>query len=175
VNGISNFFLRAKDWQLFLLAVGGLPYVATGKHSLLPLAFLAQVSYLAWLWATGSFLCAVSRRTPILGLRLFRIAILCLLVCSTLGIVFAQNKLGLPANLLGGLTAVLIFSLLLAIVGWPYVLYFMSRNLLLAERDGPLTLTGYVGKFLLIGFFPVGVWLIQPTINRLFSGQREPV
>jgi hypothetical protein len=173
VNAISSLFLRAKDWQLFLLAVGGLPYVLTGKHLLLPLAFLAQVSYLAWLWSTGSFLCAIRPRTATLGLGLFRSAVLCLSVCFFLSITIPQNKFDLPTNLLGGLTAAWIFSLLLAVVGWPYVLYFMSRNLLLVEGDGPLTLTSYVGKFLLIGFLPVGVWIIQPTINRLFSAQRK--
>ncbi len=50
-----------------------------------------------------------------------------------------------------------------------YDLYFVSKNLVLAETSKSASFYDYAGPFFLIWFFPVGVWFIQPRINRLYG------
>jgi hypothetical protein len=33
----------------------------------------------------------------------------------------------------------------------------------------PVTFSDFAGEFFLIWFFPVGIWIIQPRINKLFD------
>jgi hypothetical protein len=54
-----------------------------------------------------------------------------------------------------------------------YLLYFVSRNLVLAETGKPVSFYEYAGPFFLLWFFPIGVWFIQPKVNRLFSERSE--
>ncbi len=49
-----------------------------------------------------------------------------------------------------------------------YGLYFVSKNLVMAEKKQKVVLVDYVGTFLLIWFFPIGVWFVQPRVNKLF-------
>jgi hypothetical protein len=49
-----------------------------------------------------------------------------------------------------------------------HILYFVSKSLLIVETGSPVSFYDYAGAFFLIGFFPVGVWTIQPRINRLY-------
>jgi len=52
-----------------------------------------------------------------------------------------------------------------------YVLqiYFVSKSLVLAETGRPAVFYDYAGPFFLVWFFPIGVWIVQPRINRLYE------
>jgi len=60
---------------------------------------------------------------------------------------------------------------LLAMFSIFYVMAFAARNLIMAERQSPVTFYDYSGPFFLLWFFPVGVWIVQPRVNRLVSAQ----
>jgi len=64
----------------------------------------------------------------------------------------------------------LIFPLhLLAMFCLFYLLYFVSKSLVLAETCKPASFNEYAGLFFLIWVFPIGVWFIQPRINRQYA------
>lgn len=50
-----------------------------------------------------------------------------------------------------------------------YCLYFNAKSLKAVEWQRPVTFSDFAGEFFLIWFFPVGIWIIQPRINRLFE------
>jgi hypothetical protein len=54
-----------------------------------------------------------------------------------------------------------------------YIAFFASKSLAMAEKSGPVTFYDYAGPLFLIYFFPVGVWFVQPRINRLYAQSRE--
>jgi hypothetical protein len=58
---------------------------------------------------------------------------------------------------------------LLAMYCMLYLLYFVSKNLVLAERGKPASFYDYSGPFFLLWFFPIGVWIIQPKVNPLYE------
>jgi hypothetical protein len=50
-----------------------------------------------------------------------------------------------------------------------YLLYFVSKNLLLVETGKQVSFYEYAGPFFLLWFFPIGVWIVQPKVNRLYA------
>jgi hypothetical protein len=48
-------------------------------------------------------------------------------------------------------------------------LYFVSKSWVLAETGNAATFYDYAGPFFLTWFFPIGIWVIQPKVNRLFD------
>jgi hypothetical protein len=45
----------------------------------------------------------------------------------------------------------------------------VSKSLVLAETGKPASFYDYAGPFFLLWFFPVGIWIVQPRVNRLYS------
>jgi len=70
--------------------------------------------------------------------------------------------------------AVVIPLHLLAMFCVLYSLYFVSKGLVLAERGKSASFYNYAGSFFLVWFFPIGVWIVQPKVNRLYAGKRNP-
>lgn len=50
-----------------------------------------------------------------------------------------------------------------------YLLYFVSKSLTLAESGKPASFYDDSGPFFLLWFFPIGIWIAQPRINRLYE------
>lgn len=50
-----------------------------------------------------------------------------------------------------------------------YCLYFNAKALKTVEWQNTVTFSDFAGEFFLIWFFPIGVWIIQPRINKLFD------
>lgn len=53
-----------------------------------------------------------------------------------------------------------------------YSLYFVAKTLKSAELQREAHFSDYIGEFFLIWFFPVGVWFIQPRVNRIVQGDQ---
>lgn len=48
-----------------------------------------------------------------------------------------------------------------------YCMYFTARTIKTAELQRAARLDDYIGEFFLIWFFPIGVWILQPRLNKL--------
>ena len=184
MNVIASFFLRAKHWQMFLLLFGvycvGQAAVMSsisatarspedfGEAGLLfgvvmvPFMFC----FFGWFWSMGSFLSSIVQPALRLKMGFFRFALIypALYVFAFIGF-FQSPK---PA-----LFAVIFPLHLFAMFCMFYNLYFVSKSLALAETGKPASFYDYAGPFFLIWFFPIGVWIIQPRINRLYAERRN--
>jgi hypothetical protein len=55
-----------------------------------------------------------------------------------------------------------------------YSLYFVSKTIASVELQREALFSDYIADFFLIWFFPVGIWFIQPRINKIIeSNQTE--
>ncbi|HLK28515.1 MAG TPA: hypothetical protein VKT28_08040, partial [Puia sp.] len=54
-----------------------------------------------------------------------------------------------------------------------YCMYFIAKCLRAVELQRPVTFSEFAGEFVLIWFFMIGVWIIQPRINKIFSEEKE--
>jgi hypothetical protein len=181
-----RFFLTAKHWQLFLLFIG-LPMVlqislfaASASSFDLSPAFLSfplasaisSVIIFGWFYSIGSNLYKKLPESIKMNLACFRILLVLFLICMiAISALFFRMiseassnetilnfqivKMVIPINL------IVMFSLL-------YCLYFISKALKTIELQKPVAFTDFVGEFFLLLFFVVGIWIIQPRINKIF-------
>ena len=176
----SAFFLRAKHWQIFLVLVG-VPYIGTfaeyvlvGEQSLQRLGdsrllllgvltVLEMIGFLSWFWFIGSFLCSIVRPTLRPKTRFFSVAIAYPVIYG----------LTVPKLFQSAPSAVILPLHLFAMVCLTYVFYFASKCLSLAETGSPKLFSRFAGTFFLLWFFPIGVWIIQPKVNRLYLSKQR--
>ena len=58
---------------------------------------------------------------------------------------------------------------LLAVYGMLYVLYFVSKSLVVAEEKQILRFDRYLGTLFLFWFFPIGIWFVQPRVRKILK------
>src|SRR5579862_2249707 len=185
MRALAQFFLRAKRWQILFLVLG-IGSVGGTVALLIPLLHERSPEALfsgilpfglvmafcmscqsAWLWSLGSFLNSNSR--PVLRMRptFFNFAVLFPVAYVFMFVAIFQATATEPLLFLA------IFPLhFLAMFCVFCDLYFVSKSLAAVETGKLVTFPDYAGRFFLLWFFPVGVWLIQPRINQL---QAQPL
>ncbi len=174
--------LRAKHWQIFFLLFGifivgdvavmsSMSAAARSPQDFAKIGplfgavlALSMFCILAWFWSMGSFLSSMVPPPLRLELGFFRFALTYPALYIFIFIASFQSASTRPA-----LLAVIFPLHFVAVFCMLYDLYFVSKNLVLAETSKPASFCDYAGPFFLIWFFPVGVWFIQPRINRLYG------
>jgi hypothetical protein len=53
-----------------------------------------------------------------------------------------------------------------------YCLYFVAKTFKTVELQREVTFSDFAGEFFLFWFFPIGVWIVQPKINKMIE---EPI
>lgn len=183
---ISAFFVRAKHWQIFLLIVGvgwgggGVAMFLASTRTRSPeellradlpfeiVMVLSVIFFITWLWSMGSVLNLVAQPELRMRQRFFRFANG--YAVAYMFVFFAAFNSANPVFVL-----VFIPLHLFAFFCMFYDLYFVSESLALAETRKPVFFPDYAGEFFLLWFFPIGIWFIQPKINRLCGSARESV
>lgn len=182
MNAVAKFFLRAKHWQIFfpifgLFFLGEITFavsvpaaeptdagfqkavIATGIFTALFMLF-----FVSWFWSLGSFLTSIVNPSIRLRMRFFRFSLLFPLIYLPGFIAVFDSMTTSPGLFL------IIFPLhAFATYCMFYLLYFVSKSLALAERNQPVSFYDYSGSFFLLWFFPIGIWIVQPRINRLYD------
>ncbi len=128
---------------------------------------LIELWFLVWLWSLGSFFRSMVDSGLRSNVAFFRFALIYPPLYVFAFMVFFQNPSALWF-------AVVIPLHLLAMFCVLYSLYFVSKGLVLAERGKSASFYNYAGSFFLVWFFPIGVWIVQPKVNRLYAGKRNP-
>lgn len=54
-----------------------------------------------------------------------------------------------------------------------HTLYFVAKTIRVAELQTNTTFSGFIGDFFLTWFLPIGIWFLQPRINRLIEQESE--
>jgi hypothetical protein len=157
-----RFFLAAKHWQLFVVTVGLFSVgQLAGQWSVFVVSGAALWVWLSlWIWTLGEFMSSLVPANHRPDIARFRLTLLvpgpCLLVSAVLENNIGGGFLSLPLGVVAMFCVV-------------YSIYFVSKCLRVAELGTSVTLSDYVGTFLLFWFHIVGVWFIQPRVNRLYA------
>jgi len=51
---------------------------------------------------------------------------------------------------------------------------YVAKTLLRAERNAHVNSSDFYGEFVMILFFPIGIWLLQPRINEIHAKDPRP-
>lgn len=194
---MKDIFLKAKHWHLFLLICGfpfivqllllgmlfsDMPAGVNPKHSsmlsllkFVPLSLIIFAAvFFGWFWSVGVRL---QRKIPEnVKMKVTRFKILFMIpifyvVLILFFIITAQ--LGLynnPASIMlqrGAVMILLITMHFFSLFCIFYSMYFAARTIKTAELQKYVTFSDFAIEFFLIWFYPVGIWIIQPKINKM--------
>jgi hypothetical protein len=183
---IATYFLRAKHWQLFLAftctwlfgpVIGIAAQISVSSKSGAVTDNLigggvwafGMLCFMGWLWAMGMF--CNSLNDPVTGgrTRFFQVALIypLLYMCAFVALFFYSSSSISPW--------VIVPLHLFAMFCMFYDLYFVSKNLTMAETGRAATFNDYAGPFFLVWFFPLGIWFVQPRVNRLYARRKDAI
>ncbi|MDR2206915.1 MAG: hypothetical protein LBE36_12260 [Flavobacteriaceae bacterium] len=175
-----NIFLKLKHWQLFVLQTV-IPIVleiivivimaVSNNFSLMRVFFpfimiLFMGTFFGWFYAMGKNLNKKLPDTVKMSLAKFQWFLIIPIVYMIFLVVFmpAINKSPNPIAFIYIIPAHL-FSMFCIF----YCLYFVAKSFKAVELQRPVTFSDYAGEFFLLWFYPVGVWIIQPKVNKMFG------
>lgn len=179
-------FLTLKHWQLFTLLMG-VPIIgqlaiiasviATKNPAVIMYAFpllmiVAAMVFYGWFYAIGSNLHKKLPSSVKMSLTRFKIFLFIPAVYMISMSVFMNNIFAKMES--GGQPDLAIFAFifplhLFSMFCMFYCLYFNAKVLKAVELQKPVSFSDYAGEFFLIWMFPIGVWIIQPRINKIFQ------
>jgi hypothetical protein len=169
-------FLEMKDWQLFLIfsgyAIGMSTLEAYSAHSMAAgvlSVVLFWALYGGWLWAIVSE--ANRRLDPSLrkSPRWMMLGMAYAALCMLGGEIFLSPLEGRKD--MSGVAVLLGPS---ALLGMFYAMAFTARRLVTLERQQRVTFFDYSRMFFLFWFFPIGLWIIQPRVNKILGNRLKP-
>jgi len=185
-----DIFLRLKHWQLFILLMiapffvqlVGMTVLVTSHGSAMIFAAFMLIMFLfvgiffGWLYVLGVNLNKKLPGMVKMNLTKFKWFLFTLVVYMVIIWVFMSVHFEYmldsgetnSVDLTGGFAVILplhFFSMFCIF----YCLFFIAKSLKAVERQRPVTFSDYAGEFFLIWFFPIGVWIIQPRINKIFE------
>ncbi len=84
----------------------------------------------------------------------------------------AQDPAVFPVELLRIMIPVMVMQLI-AMAGFVYMFIFIGKALKSVETKTEAHGDSYIGEFFLLWFWPIGIWLLQPRINRIFAANKN--
>jgi hypothetical protein len=189
-------FLLAKSWQLFI-AVFVLPimilfsglfvpvYVFNGAYFFIaiPLSIvLSQVVLYLWMWSVGQKLYKQLKVSTQFSNKTFQFFVAVPFVIILLILIFwlwGATILGLGqfsmANILTGMLVFVIPLEILFMVSKFYCFYFVAKVIKTAETSEVAKFEAFTMDFIYLILFPVGLWFIQPRVNKLALGNEQKI
>jgi len=190
-------FLKAKHWQLFLI-IFGIPmisqFIAMGRMmsnmlshqppysmidfmAIFPLIMAIVIGVLfGWFWSIAIGLQKLIPHNVELKVKRFKIFLfipltyMCLINVFILFTISGIMDRASPNGIfIGSILAFVIPLHLFSIFCMFHTLYFVAKTIKTAELQREVTFSDYAGEFFLIWFFPIGIWFVQPKINKLIK------
>jgi hypothetical protein len=179
--------LKAKHWQIFILAFGlplvidivGTVWAIIGNNLIImnkisPLVMLSFIcGFLSWLWAVSVHLQQKLPEELRLKVGLFKLCVYFLIVYT----VFMFGLFDLLIDISPAVGHAILFSImglmwifsLFFICSMLYCMQFAAKTFATIELQRKVSFSDYSGEFFLFWFFPIGIWIIQPKINKMIE------
>ena len=193
---MTEKFLKAKHWQLFILLFGiplvfqiifmmaifaslasdgggNVSWYAFGYGIFFFFLFLfIMVIYFWWFWSAAMGL--QTYLPPGVHLKTSRFKIFFFTPLVYMFVLLAISSLygfGIQPNplLLFLLVPIHIFSVFCMF----YIIYFIAKTVKTVELQRKTEFSDYIGEFFLLWFFFIGVWIIQPKINKIVEKKSQ--
>lgn len=178
--------LTLKHWQLFGLLFG-LPMIfqfviiisiminknSTMMFVVFPLIIILYIGlYFGWFYALGTNLYKMLPDKATMNLKIFKIFLFIPVAYILFLSVFMAAKISIMLN--GEQANFASFALIIPLHLFSifcifYSIYFIAKALKSVELQREVSFSDYAGDCFLIWFLMIGVWIIQPRINKIFN------
>ena len=175
-------FLRAKHWQIFLITFGlpflieliAIPFMILGNNAMVIMKIMPIImilfmgGFFGWFWAIAINL---QQNLPSeLKVKTTKFKIFLLFPLIYIFITFVLLDTIMWNALDNSSLFLLIFPIhLFSMFCIFYCLYFVAKVFKTTELQRKVTFSDFAGEFFMIWFFPIGIWIIQPKINRMIE------
>lgn len=185
-------FLKAKHWQIFLALCGPLflfifytlydtiilfsnkttPFDSDLSifFKTFPVLMILSIGiFFGWFWsmAIGLQQCIpsdIKMKVPKFKILFF----IPLIYISFIMLSMTEMFTGLPEGF-EWIVALIILLHLFSMFCMFYILYFVSKTIKTVELQREVRFSEFLGEFFLLWFYIIGIWIIQPKVNRLYK------
>ncbi len=191
-----NLFLKAKHWQLFILMFV-IPFVfqivmmylmivntilTRGSETFFMFGYFKYFALIGilyagimfgWFWSVATGLqqkIPQHIKTKLTRFKIFFFIPLVYITCIfffiqvvVTGFINQAPDIGFIISMIGIIIPMHLFSMFCMI----HTIYFVAKTIKMVELQREVSFTDFVGEFFLVWFFPVGVWILQPQINKM--------
>jgi hypothetical protein len=165
-----NKILTLRNWQVFLILIAGLVLanVSIEDNPNLTLVFLllGMTTYFAWILLTGHGLYQLLPGKIKLNYNLFIVNSGVWLVAYTVIMTISDGK-GMTFTGFATLPGFYFFYAFL------HFMLFPVRTLKSIELDRRAGISECILDFFLVVFLPIGIWFLQPRINKVAANSEE--
>ena len=176
--------LKAKHWQIFIITFG-LPFLIQIILMLMtiikddpmmiirffPIIMILYIGgYFGWFWSIAIGLQKVIPTEIQLKINRFKIFVLIpvFYIIFFLGFFMTSFHLGGPNPVILAIIVPLhLFSMFCIF----YSMYFVAKIFKTVELQRNVTFSDFAGEFLMIWFLPIGIWILQPKINKMIESK----
>jgi len=196
-----NLFLRAKHWQIFVLTfvlplavhIGFMVYIFSkmiytvqpnpqefiGFFYYIPfISFLFMGLLFGWYYSLtiglqnklpSGMIMKVNRFKIFMAIPFIYILAISMFLTSILSAVSAE---GVPDFSMVGIFMLLVIPLhFFSIFCIIYIMYFTAKTIKSVELQRRAEFSDYIGEFFLLWFSFIGVWFIQPKVNKFLNNR----
>jgi len=186
-----DIFLKAKHWQIFLLTFGlpflipliMMPLTIMGNDPMIlvnvfPVVLVLFIGgLLGWFWAIGV---GLQNKIPsYLQMKVGRFKTFLLIPLAYISLILAfmgfsiagyiENQQTPSIGMIVVLASVLVLLHLFSMFCLFYCMYFVAKTLKTVELQKEVLFSDFAGEFFIVWFFPIGIWIIQPKINKIIE------
>lgn len=197
---MTDKFLKAKHWQLFLLTYG-IPmifqFIMIGSkisnfgtkanpdptmmfsymkfYPIIMIIFMGV--FFGWFWSVAVGLQSKVPENIKMKVKKFKIFffipmvyILCIMVFMGITMNGLMSNGQEPSGgLIGRMIAIIVPLHLFSMFCIFYSLYFVAKTFKTVELQREVEFSDFAGEFFMIWFYPIGIWIVQPKINKLIE------
>jgi len=181
MNVIISYFVRAKAWQIMvvlLILFASFQYLygnfsVENNHitvisiKLIIISFL--VVFIGWLFSIGIFLNNKIENIIKPKMHMFYLAIIIQVMNYAFYMFYFFDRFIEDRNMQSIHFMMMQTSNFVAFFCMIYIMFFIAKNLVMAEENKIIKVSDYFKEFILLLFYAVGIWFIQPRINRIFN------
>lgn len=197
---MTEKFLKAKHWQLFLL-IFGIPMlfqvvlmitmfanIGSGNNPdisfmlnfmlFFPIMMILVIAtQFGWFWSMAIGLQSKVPENVKMNIKKFKIfffipLIYLVLVSIFIGVVTSgmiESGKAPSFGLIMSLVVIVIPLHLFSMFCIFYSLYFVAKTYKTVELQREASFSDFAGEFFMIWFYPIGIWIIQPRINKMIE------
>ncbi len=133
--------------------------------------------FFGWFWSVAIGLQKKVPENVTLKVKKFKIFFfipMVYMLCIMIFMTYTMNgliKSGSEPNvgLLGSMFAIIIPLHLFSMFCIFYTLYFVAKTFKTVELQREVKFSDFAGEFFMIWFYPIGIWIIQPKINKFIE------
>ena len=184
-------FLKAKHWQIFMITFGlpfliqiiTMPITISDNDPIImmkifPIIMIIFISgFFGWFWSIGVGLQSKIPSDVTMKVKKFKIFLIIPLIYMFLILIFMGSIIsgtfengqepseGMIVGMIGIIFPLHFFSMFCIF----YCLYFVAKTFKTVELQREVAFSDFAGEFFMIWFFPIGIWIIQPKVNKMIE------